>query len=135
MPILRVALDVPLATLFDYRADDASRADIGCRVVVPFGRQKTAIGVILEIAETTSIAAERLKPVLRVLREEPAFAEIDLQLIRFAADYYHHPLGSVVMATLPARLRQLGGTLEIKQQENGTALDVHLPLGKPQQHR
>lgn len=109
MPILRVALDVPLATLFDYRADDASRADIGCRVVVPFGRQKTAIGVIIEIAETTHIAAERLKPVLRVLREEPAFADADLQLIRFAADYYHHPLGAAVMAALPARLRQLGG--------------------------
>jgi len=109
MPIVRVALDVPLATLFDYRADDASRTDIGCRVVVPFGRQKTAIGVILEIAETTHIAAERLKPVLHVMREEPAFADADLQLIRFAADYYHHPLGSAVMAALPVRLRQLGG--------------------------
>ncbi|MBI1965484.1 MAG: primosomal protein N' [Betaproteobacteria bacterium] len=109
MPILRVALDVPLATLFDYRADDASRADVGCRVTVPFGRQQTVIGVILEVAETTRIAAGRLKPVLRVLREEPALTDADLQLLRFAADYYHHPLGAAVMAALPARLRQPGG--------------------------
>jgi len=33
------------------------------------------------------------------------------------------------------RLRQLGGTLDIKQQENGMALDVHLPLGEPQRRR
>ena len=108
MPIARVALDVPLATLFDYRADDVSRADIGCRVAVPFGRQKTAIGIIIEVAETSRIAAERLKPVQRVLREEPALSAADLQLIRFAADYYHHPLGAVVMAALPGQLRRPG---------------------------
>lgn len=109
MPILRVALDVPVATLFDYRADDASRADIGCRVVVPFGKNRTAVGVIVEIAHATRIPAERLKPAQRVLRGEPALSAADLQLISFAADYYHHPLGAAVMAALPVRLRRLGG--------------------------
>ena len=41
----------------------------------------------------------------------------------------------VTYAAMRERLRQLGGTLDIKQQENGMALDVHLPLGEPQQRR
>ena len=134
MPILRVALDVPLATLFDYRADDASRADIGRRVAVPFGRQKTAIGVILEVAETTRIAAGRLKPVLRVLREEPALTDSDLQLVRFAADYYHHPLGAAVMAMLPARLRQPGGKRSQASGADNTATAVVTATAPPQVH-
>ena len=35
MPIIRVALDVPVATLFDYLASDATTHDIGVRVQVP----------------------------------------------------------------------------------------------------
>ena len=58
MTIIRVALDVPVDKLFDYRAADATDADIGRRVVVPFGR-KTAVGVILETATASEIPAAR----------------------------------------------------------------------------
>ena len=54
MSIIRVALDVPVAKLFDYRARDATAADIGRRVLVPFGR-KTAVGVIVELAHSTAV--------------------------------------------------------------------------------
>lgn len=37
MPILRVALSIPIDTLFDYAATEANRSDIGLRVCVPFG--------------------------------------------------------------------------------------------------
>jgi PAS domain S-box-containing protein len=40
----------------------------------------------------------------------------------------------VTYTAMRERLRQLGGTLDIKKLENGMALDVHLPLGGPQQH-
>ena len=105
--VIRVALDVPVATLFDYRADDVTPADIGRRVLVPFGR-KTALGVIIELARTSAVPPQRLKQVLNVLREEPALEPADLELLKFAADYYHHPLGAVVVGTLPARLRRTG---------------------------
>jgi primosomal protein N' (replication factor Y) len=105
MPYIRVALDVPVDTLFDYRCDEAGPADIGQRVVVPFGK-RSRIGVILELAEETRVPAERLKRAVRVLRDEPPFAPDDLRLLRFAADYYHYPLGPVVLDALPARLRR-----------------------------
>jgi primosomal protein N' (replication factor Y) len=107
MSIIRVALDVPVATLFDYRApDDFAAADVGRRVLVPFGR-KNAVGVIVELADSTEVPAERLKDALRVLRDLPPLAPADLRLMRFAADYYQHPLGAVIMSALPTRLRRV----------------------------
>ncbi len=105
MKVIRVALDVPVAKLFDYLAPDATAADVGQRVLVPFGR-KQAVGIILELAQSSEVPRERLKSATRVLRESPPLAPQDLRLMRFAADYYHHPLGAVVMGVLPARLRR-----------------------------
>jgi primosomal protein N' (replication factor Y) len=105
MKIVRVGLDVPVPTLFDYRADDARETDVGQRVLVPFGR-RIAIGVIFEVADATALPDSRLKTALRILRDPPTYAAEDLQLIRFAAEYYHHPLGAALMAALPSRLRR-----------------------------
>jgi len=106
MSIIRVALDVPVAKLFDYRAAEATAADVGRRVLVPFGR-KTAVGVILEFAHSTAVPAERLREASRILRDLPPLAEEDLRLLRFAADYYQHPLGAAIMGAVPTRLRRV----------------------------
>jgi primosomal protein N' (replication factor Y) (superfamily II helicase) len=105
MKIVRVGLDVPVAGTFDYLAPDAITDDVGRRVVVPFGR-RTLIGVVLELDDRSALAEHRLKSVVRVLRSETAFTRADLALLRFASDYYHHPLGQVVMHALPLRLRR-----------------------------
>jgi primosomal protein N' (replication factor Y) len=113
MTIIRVALDVPVDTLFDYQSSEATAADIGRRVLVPFGR-KTAIGVIVELSATSEVTPERLKSALRVMRDLPPLSPEDLQLMRFAADYYRHPLGAVVMDSLPTRLRRIAGPAQPK---------------------
>lgn len=106
MSIIQVALDVPVASVFDYRLVDATAEDVGRRVVVPFGK-KFVVGVIMGVADASSIAPNRLKSVLEVLRESPRLEKADLELLRFAADYYHYPLGAAVMGTLPALLRRV----------------------------
>lgn len=106
MTIVRVGFDVPLDTLFDYRCDVATPADIGARVLAPFGK-RNAVGVILKVADTSAVATARLKAVTRLLREAPGFSPADIQLMQFAADYYHHPLGAVVMSALPVGLRRV----------------------------
>jgi primosomal protein N' (replication factor Y) len=108
MTIIRVALDVPVDKLFDYLAADAAEGDIGRRVLVPFGR-KNAIGVIVETAGASAVAPARLKTALGILRDAPPLAPEDLQLMRFAADYYRHPVGAVILDSLPARLRRSAG--------------------------
>lgn len=105
MKIVRVALDVPVNTLFDYRSDDVHADDIGRRILVPFGR-KTAVGIIVELAAASDVPPERLKSALRVLRDAPVLSSVDLNLLKFAAAYYHHALGATVMSALPARLRR-----------------------------
>jgi primosomal protein N' (replication factor Y) len=103
--ILRVALDVPLPKLFDYRAQDATRADIGCRVVVPFGK-KHLVGLIVELATDSEVPASRLRAPEKILREVAPLKREWLELVKFCSSYYHRPLGEVVAAALPPRLRR-----------------------------
>ena len=106
MRIVRVGFDVPLNSLFDYRYDDVRESDIGARVLAPFGK-RSLVGVILEISDSSAVAITRLKPITKMLHETPGFSADDIKLIRFAAEYYHHPLGAVVMSALPAGLRHV----------------------------
>ena len=66
MPIIRVALDVPLHRQFDYLAPDATPGDVGRRVRVPFGR-RPRIGVITAVLEAGELPPEQLKPVEEIL--------------------------------------------------------------------
>ena len=105
---LRVALDIPLATLFDYLPPpDVEPAAIapGTRVLVPFGRGRR-VGLVLGVETATDRHPDRLRAVLAVLDLQPLLAPSDIELIRWAANYYHHPLGEALFGALPARLRR-----------------------------
>src|SRR5258706_141560 len=104
MIILRVAVDVPLPKLFDYRSEDATRADIGYRVLVPFGK-KRRVGLIWDVATKSKVTESRLRSVERILRDVSPLPHDWLALVDFCSDYYHAPLGEVVAAALPPRLR------------------------------
>jgi len=106
MSIVRVGLDVPVAQLFDYCANSSDEPLPGERVLVPFGNRHR-VGVALELASRSDVSADRLKPLAKILRDTPPFSSDDLRLFRFAADYYHYPLGQVVMHALPQRLRRV----------------------------
>lgn len=100
---MRVALDVPLPGLFDYRAPAGAR--IGQRVIVSFGRREM-IGVVVELPEVPALPAEQVKDVVQTLDDLPPFPEDWLKLAAFAADYYQRPLGEVMLPALPGPLRK-----------------------------
>ncbi len=104
MPIVRVAVDVPLPTLFDYTVAEGIAVSAGQRVIVPFGRRQMA-GVVMERVATTDLAPERIKPVTQLLQDSAPLSAGLLDLLRFCSDYYRFPIGQTVMAALPARLR------------------------------
>jgi len=106
--ILRVALDVPLPKLFDYRADDATRADVGRLVRVPFGRRHS-VGLIVEVAAGSEVPASRLRTAEKILREVAPLGSDWLELVKFCSSYYQRPLGEVTAAALPPRLRNARG--------------------------
>jgi len=107
LPIVRVALDVPLRHYFDYLAsadEPVSHADVGYRVRVPFGRQ-SKIGVIVEVSSVSDWPPEQLKPIEAVLRDVPRLPADWFRLVEFCAGYYHGAIGQVMLSTLPAALR------------------------------
>jgi len=104
--ILKVAVDVPLSREFDYLpATDDSAAPPGSRVLVPFGRRRE-VGLVLDHSSESTLATSKIRRCISTIDDEPLLSEDDLWLIRFSSDYYHHPIGEVVAAALPAMLRQ-----------------------------
>jgi len=103
--LIQVALDTPLYRLFDYRLPDGSGAVLpGSLVEVPFGRT-VQVGVALGPPADSTTQADKLRDVIRVLDDRPALSADILRLAQFCADYYHYPLGAILLATLPPRLR------------------------------
>ena len=106
---LRVALDIPLATLFDYLpppdvdADGHRPRDPGPGPLRPRPPSGTGAGGRAP-RPTRTPTGSRLS--WRCWTLQPLLAPADLELIRWAADYYRHPLGEALFGALPARLRR-----------------------------
>ncbi|HUH00089.1 MAG TPA: primosomal protein N' [Gammaproteobacteria bacterium] len=106
MTILKVAVDAPLDTLFDYFPPDAAPLPPpGARVRVPFGH-RNRVGLVMAHAESSELPDERLRPAVDVLDAMPLFDATMLRLLNWTARYYQEPPGLVVAAALPAPLRQ-----------------------------
>ena len=104
MRVIRVALDVPLPRVFDYRCDDASDDDIGLRALVPF-RRRQQIGVIVEIAQDSLVSSEKLRNCTQIFREGPKLGPDWIALGKFCSQYYQAALGEVLLGALPPRLK------------------------------
>jgi primosomal protein N' (replication factor Y) (superfamily II helicase) len=110
--VLQIAVPAPLFQGFDYLPPagvDVQTLQPGLRLRVPFGRGRR-IGVLLGTAPQAAVSAARLKRALEILDDEPVLPPDLLELCRWAAAYYHHPLGEVLATALPTRLRE-GGPL------------------------
>ncbi|MDR0717306.1 MAG: primosomal protein N' [Azoarcus sp.] len=105
MSVVRVAIPVPLPRLFDYLAEDATAADIGRCVRVPFGRGEKS-GLILSLPASAAVDPAQLKPITRIQRDIPALPSDWIELVEFTARYYHAPPGEVVALALPPGLRR-----------------------------
>jgi primosomal protein N' (replication factor Y) (superfamily II helicase) len=108
--LVRVAVPVPFADAFDYLPPTDTPADaplprVGSRVRVPFGRRER-IGIVLGHPATSSLAPAKLKPIREVLDAAPTIGAELLETLRWAADYYHYPLGEVLSHALPKQLRE-----------------------------
>ncbi|MGB6242924.1 MAG: primosomal protein N' [Castellaniella sp.] len=100
---LAVALDVPLPGLFDYSHDTPVAP--GVRVRVMFGR-RAMVGMVWAVREQPAVSADRVRPIEAVLDDLPPMPADWLRLADFAAQYYHRPLGEVLLPVLPPPLRK-----------------------------
>jgi primosomal protein N' (replication factor Y) len=59
----------------------------------------------MALAATSEVPVGKLRRCDALVDEVPLLSAADLRLIIFTSDYYHHPIGEVVAAALPALLR------------------------------
>jgi primosomal protein N' (replication factor Y) (superfamily II helicase) len=103
--VLRVALPLPRPGLFDYLPPAGMSAGpdwVGCRVRVPFG-PRALVGIV---ADTGPAAGDRALRAAASRIDAASLFDAELwQTLRWAARYYQAPLGEMLSAALPARLR------------------------------
>ena len=90
--------------IFSYKLEGelAEKAEVGCRVRVPFGAgNRSRQGIILSFSEGE---AEGLKAVSAVLDKEPVLSEEMLKMAEFMKNHYYCTYYEAVKAMLPAAL-------------------------------
>ena len=126
-----VSLPVPMDQAFTYSLPETLRHRVkrGCRVTVPFG-MRTLTGVVTRVHNKPP--EMELKPVLRLLDQEPVLDEELLWLGAWISHYYCAPLGEVLRTMTP-----LGGEMRKSKQYSLTDLGRdairQLLLGTPTQ--
>ena len=108
MNYVDVLLPVPLDGLFTYSVPSAmaASAERGRRVLVPFGRNKTYVGLVVRRhGDKPQFAVKDIK---LVLDEERIVTDGQLELWRWISTYYMAAPGDVFSAALPGGLKSVG---------------------------
>ena len=121
-----VILPLPLNGVFTYSVPPELERQIvvGCRVLVPFGRNKTYVGIVASTHGDCPLCEKeaqrpdyrgtvpnvsKIKSILQVLDSSPILLDSQLNLWRWISDYYLSPIGEVYKAALPAGLKAEDG--------------------------
>lgn len=101
-----VILPLPLHSYFTYSLPEemAEGVQIGCRVVVPFGRKKFYTGIVRNVHYLAPTEYE-VKAVSAVLDAEPILLPQQFKFWEWLADYYLCTQGDVYKAALPSGLK------------------------------
>ncbi len=105
--VFSIALPVPTRGFYDYLPPSSIttiQPEPGVRCLVPFGRRQL-VGVLVSVNQGSELASGRLKKVIECLDEKPLIDPSTLKLLQWASDYYHHPLGEVMLMAFPSLLR------------------------------
>jgi primosomal protein N' (replication factor Y) len=105
--IAQIALPRPLHTLLSYTLPEGMQPQPGTRVNVPLGKQHS-VGLVMAVEEQHDNTPDEpaLKPVQTLLDETPLPDAHWLELLQWAARYYHYPLGEALFTALPIALRK-----------------------------
>ncbi|MBO4463986.1 MAG: primosomal protein N' [Prevotella sp.] len=101
-----VILPVPLEGLFTYSVPEALQPLLkpGMRVLVPFGRGKTYVGIVDHLHDKKP-EGYTVKSITQPMDQQPILLDAQLKLWHWIADYYMSPIGDVMKAALPAGLK------------------------------
>ncbi len=102
-----VILPVPLGTTFTYSLPEhiAQSVQVGCRLVVPFGKSKKYSGIVVRIHHEAPQDCE-VKDAVDLLDTTPILLPEQLRLWEWIASYYLCSQGEVYKAALPSGLKE-----------------------------
>src|SRR3989344_1808888 len=115
--IIQLAIPTPLRRSFDYLHETV--LPIGSRVQAPFGR-RSVVGIVTAHLHKSDFPIDKLKSISAVIDEKL------LALYQWASDYYHHPLGDVLLGTLPKKIRD-GKNIVVAENNSPSAIEKPLP--------
>ena len=106
MSFADVILPLPLTGLFTYSVPRSLQGKVvtGMRVLVPFGRSKSYVGVVARLHDERP-EGYQVKDILQLIDEQPVLLDQQYRLWQWIADYYMSPIGEVYKAALPAGLK------------------------------
>jgi len=110
-----VSIAIPLRQTFTYHS--TQKIISGTRVAVKFG-SKLKLGIVIEEIDATNI---QTKLIYQVLDNEPVFSDVELKILTWASDYYHHPIGEVMGTFLPTNLRNVKKVMDVQESFSGHA--------------
>lgn len=104
-----IILPLPLDSLFTYSVPDslAGRVGQGIRVLVPFGKSKTYVGLVVRTHNNKPDF--NVKDISTVMDDAPVVNAVQLELWRWMADYHLSSVGDVMNAALPSGLKSEDG--------------------------
>lgn len=105
MKYVEVVLPLPLDGLFTYAVADnqAAKVQVGCRVLVPLGKSKKYIGIVMHVVDEKP--EFEVKPIIEVIDRQPILLHQQIRLWQWISDYYLSPLGDIYKAALPSGLK------------------------------
>ena len=100
-----VGVTLPVNQTFVYKIPDELKAvaDVGMRVLVPFGRRRIT-GFIL--GEQDDCSPYKAKKIISLMDDHPLFPKSDVAFFKWVANYYIHPLGETIKTALPSGLER-----------------------------
>ena len=105
-----VVLPLPLEVFFTYSIPESFQQEglVGCRVVVPFGKTKTYVALVVRIHDTTP-KGYKVKPLKQRIDQSPIVNALQLNLWTWISSYYLSAMGDIYKAALPSGLKAEDG--------------------------
>lgn len=105
-----VVLPLPLEGFFTYSIPESFLQEglVGCRVVVPFGKTKTYVALVVRIHDTTP-KGYKVKPLKQRIDKSPIVNALQLNLWTWISSYYLSAMGDIYKAALPSGLKAEDG--------------------------
>ncbi len=121
---VEVLIPLPIPKLLTYSVSAGpveSTEMVGCRVAIPFQRNKVATGIILNVH--TNTPKYNVKSIIKVLEEVPSFNSVQIKFLKWLSSYYMCELGEVLKAAMPTALTIDSTTLISLNRDNVSLLE------------